>query len=144
MPFILLAIGLIFAVIGLYRFFLRANAKQIKALLLAIGALAVFMAALTLALTGRLPAAIAILVALWPLAVAWLRQKKTSAPPSFEGPLSEKEAYDVLGLEQGASAQDIKDAHIRLMKKLHPDQKGSDWLAQKINAAKELLLNSRV
>jgi DnaJ-domain-containing protein 1 len=146
MPYILLIIGLVIAGASLYRFFLKASAKQVKALLLSILALAIFLASIILAVSGRLPAAIAILVALWPLAVSWLRNKKKTEPsePPSKTQLTIEEAYEVLGLSHGASTKEIQSAYINLMKKLHPDQAGSDWIAKKINAAKELLLNSNV
>jgi hypothetical protein len=54
--------------------------------------------------------------------------------------LSNEEALKILGLEPGASKEDIGKAHKRLMQRLHPDRGGSDYLAAKINAAKDQLL----
>jgi hypothetical protein len=59
---------------------------------------------------------------------------------STTGAMGKDEAFSVLGLKSGASEDDIKSAHKRLMKEFHPDKGGSDYLAAKINAAKDVLL----
>lgn len=56
------------------------------------------------------------------------------------GALTESEALDVLGLEAGASRDEIIQAHRRVMQKIHPDRGGSNYLAARVNEAKERLL----
>ncbi|MEQ9328780.1 MAG: DnaJ domain-containing protein [Rhodospirillales bacterium] len=56
------------------------------------------------------------------------------------GGMSLAEAYEILGLDEGASAEDVRAAHKRLMKHAHPDNGGSTWLAQQVNEAKDVLL----
>ena len=81
---------------------------------------------------------------------AWLDRNKPEwretwtgtdkARQASTGAMSRDEALSVLGLKPAATNEDIKNAHRRLMKDFHPDRGGSDYIAAKINQAKDILL----
>ncbi len=84
-----------------------------------------------------------------PLIEAWLdrvapewreHEAHAAPPPATSGPMSRAEALSVLGLGEDADAAAIRAAHRRLMQAAHPDRGGSDWLAARINQARDVLL----
>lgn len=145
MPYALLALGVLVGLYGLYLFLLNATPRQagtmVITILTGIMALALFL----LAITGRLPAALAILAALWPVAVGFLRQRgKTRKTEPAAKTMTRAEALEILGLNEPAGTAAIDEAYKRLMLKVHPDQQGSEWMAAKLNAARDFLLKKRV
>lgn len=84
---------------------------------------------------------------------AWLKEKLTSSgfqdlneeararPPRrpTQG-MSREEALSVLGLSDTADDEAVQSAHRRMISKAHPDRGGSDYLAAKVNEARDVLL----
>ena len=79
---------------------------------------------------------IGIAVLLGVMLYAWV---KARIAPKLRMPASEARA--LLGVSDGASLQDIRDAHRRLIARVHPDTGGSVELATRVNAARDALIN---
>ncbi|HET8800870.1 MAG TPA: DnaJ domain-containing protein [Marinobacter sp.] len=135
----------------------RKKAATWKVVLVIAGALLLFMV-----LTGRvhvLTAAVAALIPLLRKLPVLLKfapvlsrlfgagqARAERQPPSgrqASDSMSVKEACDILGVADDCPDEDIIMAHRRLIQKLHPDRGGNDYLAARINEAKQVLLARR-
>jgi hypothetical protein len=148
MLWLVLGAVVLFLLLGGMRAFERASITSIKALFTWIIALGGLSLALLLVLTGREGIALGALTLFGPLiyqrwqAARGRRIGGLGSGPGARrpGPMAREEAYEVLGLHPGASETEIKEAHRRLMRGAHPDAGGSDWLAARINQARDILL----
>lgn len=67
-------------------------------------------------------------------------EQSTHEGPTTSRKLDEQQARDILGVGPDATDEEIKAAYHRLLKAVHPDQGGSNYLAARINEAKDFLL----
>ena len=72
------------------------------------------------------------------VAIVWLWWRRRAVQASAMRPA---EARAILQLSEQASAADVRDAHRRLIAKVHPDAGGSADLARRVNAARDTLLD---
>ena len=108
--------------------------------LLGIGA--VMGGALVAARGGYEKGAVIMAVGAFLAAISRTRRGPKPQPKPRAPGLSEADARSLLGVEEGASAQDVQAAHQRLMKVAHPDRGGTSGLAAQLNAARDRLLKS--
>lgn len=151
MLWLLAGAAVLFFLLGGMRAFERASVTTIKSLLSWVAALGGLSLAVLLVLTGREATAIWTLALMGPLIYEkWQEANGKKPKADGAGPrprmrprgsgMSRAEALEVLGLRPGASEAEIRDAHRRLMRAAHPDAGGSDWLATRINQARDVLL----
>ncbi len=142
-------LGMLAALLFAARSFSRASVANVKALLAWVAALAGLSLAALLLLTGRGPAALSGLVLFGPLVWNWWKRYAaahgpTAPPPARRGAaMGRAEALQVLGLADPVSDSDVRAAWVRLMRVAHPDGGGSDWIAARVNQAKDVLLDRR-
>ena len=133
--------------------FSGAQVRTIKTFGIWFVALGGLVLAALLFLSGRGAAALGDLLMLGILIWPWVQQRirpgggpgagpRTGASPPRPARtgMSREEALAVLGLKPGAGEEEIRAAHKRLMRMAHPDNGGSDWLASRLNQARDTLL----
>jgi len=149
-----LIVGLVVLVVllllaGVY---VRANPRDLMKGFRFSGGVLLGLVTIALTVTGRIGLAFLAAAGAWALLTGttppWLGSPRNSGnsggsrdvPPGRRGTMSRAEALNVLGLQEGASEDDIRAAHRRLIVQIHPDKGGTSYLAAKINEAKDVLL----
>ena len=158
MVFLLLGALTLLVIMSALGMFSRAQVRTIKAFGVWVVALGGLLMAALLLLAGRGFGGLAILGLLGPLLWSF-RAPKVLRPGARQGArqgarpgarqgarapgssgMTPEEARSVLGLKPGADRAAIQAAYVRLMQAAHPDRGGSDWLAARINQARDVLM----
>jgi len=145
----LVALAVLLLLVAAYS---RAHPRDLLKGIRFSGGVALGLATIALAVVGRVGLAFLAAAGAWALLTGtmppWLRVPgrpgetggSREAPSPRRTTMSRSEALKVLGLEEGATEEQIRAAHKRLMLQIHPDKGGTSYLAAKINEAKDVLL----
>jgi hypothetical protein len=150
------------ALLGLWwgmRWFSKADPAKARKILIAGGLGLLVAIGVLLLLSGKLAGLFAVAAGLAPwisramrLHGAWQFVRRFTgqgpaqpdaeqqATPNSQSAMTRQQALEILGLAPGASPEQIKDAHRRLMQVNHPDAGGSTWIAARLNQARDVLL----
>tara|TARA_Y100001968_G_scaffold308947_1_gene328295 strand:- start:1411 stop:1872 length:462 start_codon:yes stop_codon:yes gene_type:complete len=147
--YIILGVLLLVATIIASRWFVAGNDSSVVKVVRWVFVILCIAIAIFLAVTGKA------IFAILPIALAVLPSILASRNPANQkenvgysnadnieshSQMTKDEAYEILGLEYGATKSEIKYAHRELLKKIHPDHGGSKYLAAQINKAKDILI----
>lgn len=154
---LLLAVGGLLALWWGLRWWSKAPPDKARKALVGAALAALVIGGVALVVTGKLAGLFAILAGLSPwigramrLHQLWRAIRRMSgraaaaeAPPSSppaDTAMTRAQAYEVLGLQPGATPDEVREAHRRLMRAAHPDAGGSTWIAARLNQARDILL----
>jgi hypothetical protein len=149
MPPILIALVVVFGGFWLLRKYSRLTPKQSRVLTSKVTAVAIMLVAVWLLFHGSFAFGSGLLVfgmglygtsQLPDFKSLWQARQGNRPPPRQSRNPTREAALGILGLKPGASEDEIRRAHRQLMKDHHPDTGGSEEMAAKINAAKDVLL----
>jgi hypothetical protein len=150
---VIFGLAVLVVLILLAALYTRAKPKDLAKGIRFGGGVLLGLVTIALAVTGRVGLAFLAAAGAWVVLNGtmppWLRPPQGTPGASREFPparrgvaMSRAEALKVLGLEEGASEEQIRAAHRRLILQIHPDKGGTSYLAAKINEAKDVLLRS--
>ncbi len=151
MPGALIVLIVVGGVVWFFRQAGRMSPREVRFFSSKAFGMALLLVAGLLAARGAVAAAVPIAAAgagllgfakIWPLAPVRPTQQRAAPPVRPATAMDSAEALSVLGLQAGASREDILSAHKRLQRTNHPDVGGSDYLAGKINQARDVLLKA--
>ncbi|EME70635.1 hypothetical protein H261_07006 [Paramagnetospirillum caucaseum] len=154
-----LAVGGALALWWGWRWWRKAPPDKAKKVLAGAVLAALVIGGVALVLTGKLAGLFAIIAGLSPWIGRAMRLHQlwrtlrglangtrpgAGAPPPPSPPadtaMTRAQALEVLGLAPGATPDEIREAHRRLMRSAHPDAGGSTWIAARLNQARDILL----